>query len=82
MPYTNLYAHDDDPRNQPGDLDGDGIPNKTDVCIEDSYKQDYHENCLEKFGFRLDINEPNIDDPNVQKVLEQRGVVIHDTPAT
>ena len=35
MPYTNIpvYAHDD-PRDSPGDMDGDQIENKTDVCIE------------------------------------------------
>ena len=47
--YTNMpvYAHDDDPRNMPGDIDSDNISNRDDVCIRENYNQNYHKLCLE-----------------------------------
>ena len=73
VPYTNMsvYAHDD-PREQPGDMDGDDIDNQTDVCVEDSYKQDYHEFCLEAAGFEL-YHEPIIENEGARKIARNRG---------
>ena len=42
-------------------MDGDDIENDNDVCIEDSYTFDYHENCLTSAGLIAPNNEPDID---------------------
>lgn len=47
LPYA--YAHDT-PFHPLGDADGDGINNKTDVCVESLYGHDYHEQCLTEAG--------------------------------
>lgn len=36
-----------------GDLDGDGIPDETDVCPKSSYDYDYHERCLANAGLLM-----------------------------
>ena len=52
VPYTNMpvYAHDDDPRYWPGDLDADNISNRKDVCIRENYNDQYHRECLQGAG--------------------------------
>ena len=73
VPYTNMpvYAHDDDPRKQPGDMDGDNIDNKLDVCIEDSFDLDYHGSCLESEGLKRPSasGEPNVDNDHAARYI-------------
>lgn len=50
------YAH-----GSPGDADEDGITDAWDVCMENSYNEDYHEHCLKGAGFYLEYDYISLD---------------------
>lgn len=59
------YAH-----GSPGDADEDGITDAWDVCMENSYNDDYHEHCLEGAGFYLEYDYISLDHLKLQVWIE------------
>ena len=62
VPYS--YAHRESPPPR-GDMDGDEIINKQDVCVETAYGVDYHKSCLENAGLKIQKSCDFTQDPEI-----------------